>query len=368
MYTIFISIDWPMVRLEEPDVVLHSHSLILQGVPMKYVQKLIAVMAMIVFPGVALSDDEKPDAAKPAQAASAPKAAVSAAKSEAKKAEPKKEETSAPVKAAEPHENRALGIYLNSQEGLKACLEDLKTGKVFGYYQPKTKNPLTDSSYEVKTVGKGGACLTQATVAEETGGKAFLGTVAVKEGFKYGQKQNIYRMFECSNAFSGIFTPSVQTATQLPAPQSAPAPQAVAAPVETPAIRQRVDVDVDVNVNVHVNVEATQKSSATPAAPASQVCPEGKNCTPRRNPNAGVGEDCRFKQPGNRNSIECNFPWKVLRTQDQIANCGCQLLVPEPRQIVGFPDAQPGSPRCAEQKKMWADTLGLKYSSTRFTK
>lgn len=150
--------------------------------------------------------------------------------------------------------------------------------------------------------------------------------------------------------------------------------QRVEAPIvngkaECPPIEVSAPIVINepVRKNAPVITQAPQVPVYTPPTFPQQAaqpsCSSG-DCAPPRKTEAGRNGECRIKVGTNR-IPECNFPWKVLRTQDAIQNCGCQILVPNPRQIIGFPDAMPGSPRCLQQKKLWAEIQGLRYSDTR---
>lgn len=242
--------------------------------------------------------------------------------------------------------NVARGIYADSADGLKQCLEDVSNGSAVGY-TPTLKNPITSTDFEIKKVGAGGACLTKARVTGDGGKGLQVATVAVAEGFGYGVLEKNgsvveYRMKACSNHFGGIFVPKAKVAEKQP--EATPAP----APVAQPSVVQ--------NTTVIAIVE-------TPSAPAVTTPPasECKDCTPNRKTEEGKGGWCRLEA----GKPACNFEWKVLSTQNQIKDCGCQAFIPETKQIIGFLDAMPGSPRCRQQKRMWAKALGREYNNSR---
>lgn len=242
--------------------------------------------------------------------------------------------------------NVAKGIYENNTAGLKKCWEDAVQGKAVGY-EPTTKNQLTSTDFEKKTVGKGGACLTGAYVREDKGSKVYVGTVFVSEGFEYGEqtkgKVTAYRMVKCSNPFQGIYFPTVKLSER----QSEPAQATTQPPASQVIVVQEVKVE--------------QQAPTPTVAPTPAV--ECKDCTPNRKTEVGEGGWCRVDS--GRVKLDCNFEWKVLHTQDQVRNCGCQVFISSTNQIVGFMDAMPGSPRCRQQKKFWTEALGLVYNDSR---
>lgn len=154
--------------------------------------------------------------------------------------------------------------------------------------------------------------------------------------FPKGENQPV-RHASCNNETKGAeYVGSVPTPTTAPAPQQIIVVQAVK--VEQPA--------------------PTPTPTAT-AAPATEC----KDCTPLRKTEEGTGGWCRVGS--GRTKLECNFAWKVLHTQDQVRNCGCQVFIPSTKQIVGFMDAMPGSARCLQQKNIWAKALRITYNDSR---
>lgn len=299
--------------------------------------------------------------------------------------------------------NPAKGIYENDGIGMVQCLADMKAGTAKPY-TPTTKNPLTDKTFEVKKMGKGGACLSGAYVREDKDAKVTRGVVYVAEGFAYGEQKTAsgtsYRMAACSNPFDGINVPPEKVAEMPTVVQGTttlvvnkiiernevtvettiahvevckdstarPKQNPATGKLECPAVEVHLPITVIPDLKVAPNIVMAPVKVDVPIQP--QVKAQAKtddctDCTPLRKTEVGKGGNCRFAVPGNRSSIECNFVWRVLKTQDQIANCGCQLIVPSTKQIIGFMDAMPGSPRCLQQKKIWTEALGLRYDDNR---
>ncbi len=306
-----------------------------------------------------------------------------------------------------------------------SCTIAMNAGIITGSYTPTTHAPFQGGpGWTKKRVGPAGACLSDAYITEENGKAANGKTVFVKNFDYYVHVSGGHRMAECNNHFGGITFPEEKVA-QTPAPQAVvpPAPVVVQAPPQiitrettvVDKITKKIEVTTEVicisgntttagtfengkpacptlhitapaavhmptSVDSPITVAQTppmftapvrippvnvppQAQRPQPAASAAG-CTPGVNCAPLRKTEEGANGNCRIKA-GTVRVPECNFPWKVLHTQDDIVDCGCQILIPTPRQIVGFPDAQPGSPRCLQQKKLWTQVQGIHYSDTR---
>lgn len=256
--------------------------------------------------------------------------------------------------------NSSNGVYADDQVGMIQCLADAAAGKAVGYV-PVTDSEFKDKAFVQKRIGKGGACLSGAYVHEDRSGGAPTGTVFVPEGFLYAEKVDskgltLYRMVKCSNPFRGIVVPTFAAAPTTTSSVAVTATATTAIPTATVAVGSATNVAAVV-VNNNVNV------GAAPAA-ASATCATPP-CAPRRKTEAGDGGWCKVAN----GKLGCNFEWKVLRTQDQVQNCGCQVRIPAfnntPEQIVGFMDAEPGSKRCLQQKELFANAVGGRYTDKR---
>lgn len=241
--------------------------------------------------------------------------------------------------------NVEKGIYADDDDGVKQCLADLSAGTAVGY-TPTLHNPIVSKKFEIKKVGPGGACLTQARVTGDDGKGMQVATVSVAEGFGVGVLKKDGKVIEsrmetCSNLYENILFPKAKVAEKQPEATQ------VSAPATQVVVVQEVKVE---------------QQTTTPATTPSSV-EECKDCTPLRKTEEGKGGWCRVDS--GRTKLECNFEWKVLQTQDQVRNCGCQVFVPSTKQTVGFLDAQPGSARCLQQKKLWAKALGITYNDSR---
>lgn len=255
--------------------------------------------------------------------------------------------------------NPSNGVYADDQVGMTQCLADAAAGKAVGYV-PVTDSEFKDKAFVQKRIGKGGACLSGAYVHEDRSGGAPTGTVFVQEGFLYAEKVDskgftLYRMVKCSNPFRGIVVPTLAAAAAPATTSSVAVTSTTATPTATVAVGSATNAAAAaVVVNNNVNV------GAAPAA-ASATCATPP-CTPRRKTEPGEGGWCKVTN----GKLGCNFEWRVLRTQDQLQNCGCQVRIPAfnktPEQIVGFMYAEPGSKRCLQQKKIFADAIGVTYS------
>jgi hypothetical protein len=185
--------------------------------------------------------------------------------------------------------------------------------------------------------------------------------------FVYTKGPVVNFLAECQNdIYELAYLKKEESAPPPPPAASAPATGAVVVQTtilcrqpDGTSVSAKIESGVATCPTITVNTPVLVAPPVASAASAPATC---KDCTPPRNQTAGTGGLCRIKA-GTDRVPECNFPWKVLRTQDQVESCGCQILVPTPRQIIGFPDAAPGSPRCEQQKKLWTEVQGLVYSS-----
>ena len=229
--------------------------------------------------------------------------------------------------------------FATASPDFTACKKAVELGKA-SWYEPSFVAKVTKvgKNEEVRAL-EAPMCVYMHVVG---GWKVVPLNTGTKLVFPKGENQPL-RHATCNNDTRGAeYVGSVPTPT--PTPALAPAP--VAQPVV---------------VVQQVLVVEQPAPAVTPVPTPTVTASDCKDCTPNRKTEEGVGGKCELRS----GRPFCNFEWKVLRTQDQQQNCGCQIKVSTTGQVIGFLDAMPGSPRCLQQKNLWANALGFIYDNSR---
>lgn len=244
-----------------------------------------------------------------------------------------------------------LAVSANVNDEYATCERLVKAGHNVPWYEPSrvAQTSQVSASEEIRSL-EAPMCVEMDTVSGKKVVPIKAGTVLVFP--KAGANLNVpVRHPKCNNAiYSGRYVATAPATTLVAVTAT------TAIPTATLVVGSATNVAAVV-VNNNVNV------GAAPAA-ASATCATPP-CVPHRKTELGDGGWCKVTS----GKLECNFPWKVLRSTGDLEDCGCQVRIPAfketPEQIVGFKEAAPGSKRCLQQKDLFAKAIGVTYIDKR---